>query len=889
MLDKEISVSLGAKNIYWRHIRISQYDTLWRFIFTIYDGDDVYTVPSGATVLLIGRKSDETVFTYSGEPSDENVVVVCGEQVTSYPGSVECELRIAEPDGLVSSANFILDVEASPISGFVLSENDFSALDRITNRALESASRIGTVEEALEYIKSAVSSPLVASTASGMTDHDKVYVYTGSEAGYTEGNWYYWDGLAWTSGGVYNAVAVNTDNTLSVANMAADAKKTGDEVSGLKSAIVTGKTFAQSDLIRGSYNNQMQPTSNNANIRVEKVLDVLAGQTLHFVPGTVIGQMTVGYFSTSGTFIKGSSWYSNEMTITFDCDYKIILVFRKDSSTTITTSSYDATTTLNANFGALKDSVSAMGNTIGYYGAITFQKTQSSHSGLNDRVFCDIPSGSKFYIKFKRPTTNWIYFYGYDSSDQNPLGSSLTSTNSAEGMLLVTAPFNIKSIGLGDSSSNTGSFYFAVYADNAVSIVAPEALSVAESATQKIEDLIIGGEGENLYSEPTAEVGYLNSSGGIGKDQPNNRTTDFIPVDDNEYITMQTWMQLPTGVAHWQAFCFYNSQKTLVGSRSVLTGGTNSYAVYTVSIPSNVTYVRASTRAYNDYKIKVQFGNVPTAYTHSQDDISHVLKRGLIGSSNDTYVKSVSHRGWSDAPENTIPAFVEARQHGFNFVECDIAFTSDGVPVLLHDDTINRTARNADGSTISSTVSISDITYAQALEYDFGIYKGEKYAGTKIPTLSEFLTTCKRLGLRPYIEIKTNYDLTEAQIEEIVDVVAEFDMLSQVTFISFSFYYLRAVKNYNGSVRLGRITSYLTDEVISSAEEGVLLLKTDSNEVFVDSSDYSSTAIALCKSYGLPLEIWTINSSSTIQSMNLYISGVTSDSLIASSILENQS
>lgn len=52
-----------------------------------------------------------------------------------------------------------------------------------------------------------VGSPLVASTRAGMTDRTKVYVYTGSESGMSNGHWYYWNGTAWTDGGVYNSIA----------------------------------------------------------------------------------------------------------------------------------------------------------------------------------------------------------------------------------------------------------------------------------------------------------------------------------------------------------------------------------------------------------------------------------------------------------------------------------------------------------------------------------------------------------------------------------------------------------------------------------------------------------------------------------------------------------
>lgn len=91
------------------------------------------------------------------------------------------------------------------------------------------------VEDEIATIKSAVGSPLKASTVAQMTDKNKIYVYVGSETGYTNGNWYYWNGSAWTSGGVYNSVAVVTDPTLTLSGVPADAKATGDEVTNLKS------------------------------------------------------------------------------------------------------------------------------------------------------------------------------------------------------------------------------------------------------------------------------------------------------------------------------------------------------------------------------------------------------------------------------------------------------------------------------------------------------------------------------------------------------------------------------------------------------------------------------------------------------------------------------
>lgn len=57
-------------------------------------------------------------------------------------------------------------------------------------------------------IQGQIGAPYIAKIVSEMTDKTRVYVYTGSESGYTSGNWYYWNGSAWTSGGVYNSQGI---------------------------------------------------------------------------------------------------------------------------------------------------------------------------------------------------------------------------------------------------------------------------------------------------------------------------------------------------------------------------------------------------------------------------------------------------------------------------------------------------------------------------------------------------------------------------------------------------------------------------------------------------------------------------------------------------------
>ena len=70
--------------------------------------------------------------------------------------------------------------------------------------------------------------PLPVNLKSLMIDHDKVYLYTGSETGESTGYWYNWNGTDFVPGGLYGA-GVQIDSTLSQSGQAADAKVVGDD------------------------------------------------------------------------------------------------------------------------------------------------------------------------------------------------------------------------------------------------------------------------------------------------------------------------------------------------------------------------------------------------------------------------------------------------------------------------------------------------------------------------------------------------------------------------------------------------------------------------------------------------------------------------------------
>lgn len=118
----------------------------------------------------------------------------------------------------------------------------------------------------------------------------------------------------------------------------------------------------------------------------------------------------------------------------------------------------------------------------------------------------------------------------------------------------------------------------------------------------------------------------------------------------------------------------------------------------------------------------------------------------------------VAHRGGGTlAPENTLAAFRAGHAQGFKMMEYDVKLSSDGVPILLHDDTIGRTS--------NGTGLAAELTIADLLHHDFGAWHSVAYAGEPIPSLYAIAAytlahdVCSNIEIKPSpgTEAETGY------------------------------------------------------------------------------------------------------------------------------------
>jgi glycerophosphoryl diester phosphodiesterase len=98
------------------------------------------------------------------------------------------------------------------------------------------------------------------------------------------------------------------------------------------------------------------------------------------------------------------------------------------------------------------------------------------------------------------------------------------------------------------------------------------------------------------------------------------------------------------------------------------------------------------------------------------------------------------------APENTLAGLRLARRLGYQGVEVDVKLTRDDVPILMHDDGLERTS-NGHGP-------VAHHTFAQLAKLDAGAWLAPRFAGEPIPTLAAMAMLCTQQGLWANLEIK---------------------------------------------------------------------------------------------------------------------------------------
>jgi glycerophosphoryl diester phosphodiesterase len=210
-----------------------------------------------------------------------------------------------------------------------------------------------------------------------------------------------------------------------------------------------------------------------------------------------------------------------------------------------------------------------------------------------------------------------------------------------------------------------------------------------------------------------------------------------------------------------------------------------------------------------------------------------------------------AHRGASaELPENTLLAFARAAELGAFGIELDVHLSRDKVPVVIHDDSVDRTTNGAGA--------ISDLNLAELKQLDAGV-------GALIPTLAEVLDL---VGNRLHVDIEVK---AAAAADEVIREAAARPAL-RFAISSFDHDVLRHVRRRASDIEVWPLTVGATDETLDAADE--------LNAPYIAINDlFVNAEIAeYVRARGRECWVWTVNDPARAETLNaIGVAGICTD------------
>jgi len=206
------------------------------------------------------------------------------------------------------------------------------------------------------------------------------------------------------------------------------------------------------------------------------------------------------------------------------------------------------------------------------------------------------------------------------------------------------------------------------------------------------------------------------------------------------------------------------------------------------------------------------------------------------------------HRGAASlAPENTLSGFKKALQAGVKWIELDTQLSADNIPVIFHDETVDRCTNGKN--------KVADLTFEQLSALDAGSWFSKEFAGEQIQSLAQTLAFFMENDLSMNLEIKIHHDhQVQPLIDNVVKVLEKINFPHEKLIISsFSVLALEHCRKMMPTIRLGYITEH---------DPLPMLSKLKTLNLYSMHLDYKILSEEMAKEIrqsGLKLVIWTLN------------------------------
>lgn len=223
------------------------------------------------------------------------------------------------------------------------------------------------------------------------------------------------------------------------------------------------------------------------------------------------------------------------------------------------------------------------------------------------------------------------------------------------------------------------------------------------------------------------------------------------------------------------------------------------------------------------------------------------------------------HRGdKGGAPENTLPAFQLAIESAADFVETDVQLTSDGIPILMHDWLLDRTT--------NGTGPVWERTAEDIAALDAGSWFSSDFAGTRVPTLEQFLDLVWDSPKRAILELKGSWN--QDQVGIVAQQVRSAGMQDRVLLASFDLMTLQALAQVAPGIPRVIIAREVVGDpaILAGACDAVAIV---TSRRFLESHP---DAVSLIHNAGLGVLVYTVNNEDGwSEAISLGVDGIITD------------
>lgn len=224
----------------------------------------------------------------------------------------------------------------------------------------------------------------------------------------------------------------------------------------------------------------------------------------------------------------------------------------------------------------------------------------------------------------------------------------------------------------------------------------------------------------------------------------------------------------------------------------------------------------------------------------------------------------IGHRGASAlAPENTLIAFEKAFDDGADGLEFDVHLASDGVPVIIHDDTLKRTGLRAGRVSDLTSKELGQVGVGTWFNRKFPARANPEYASATIPTLVQLFELVRERQPVLYVELKG--DEAVALAEPVTRLIAEFGFRANAIVESFVHAAVKQVKLVDPAIR----TAALFEPTLMRPKPSARWLRAKAKECGADEialhySMASRRVVTNLAESGTPVVIWTADKPSWV-------------------------